>query len=384
MGLRLCSTTMIPLTAYDRTMRNGERELTKPVSLVGADGLLNPDAVGWSRHPLHDTSGIGIGNGALPKAWGRNKRWEYWLVMTPTHLFSLTVSDVDYASSHTVWAYEIPTGKRIDVTAIVPCARGTVLPPSLGEGGARGGSMSLGGRVLPSGPGRMRALIDPVDGGTRLRAEGQSSRGSSAGWNRVRFEVTAHRSPDHESLGVVVPWSNKRFQYTVKETALPATGYLELDGEVLELPEGESWAILDHGRGRWPYRMDWNWAAASGLAKSPSGTVSVGIQSGAKWTDGTGARENAITVDGRLYPIHEDIKLDYEFGKWHKPWHLHSPSVDLWLEPFWNHDAVTDLGVIAMKANQVFGYYSGTVTFDGQQIVIDRMLGFAEDVRNKW
>lgn len=365
-------------------MWNGERELTEPVSLVRPDGLLNPDAVGWSRRPIHDTSGIGIGDGGLPKVWGRNKRWEYWLVMTPSHLFSLTISDIDYVSSHSVWVYEIRTGKRLDVAAIVPLARGAVLEPSLGDGVARGGSMSLGGKLLPTGPGRMRAFIDPVTEGTRLRAEGQAPRVNPSGISSVRFDVTAHRSPEHEALGVVVPWSKKRFQYTVKETALPATGYLELDGEVIELPAGEAWAILDHGRGRWPYKMDWNWGAASGYGQSPSGTVAVGFQSGAKWTDGTDARENAITVDGRLYPIHEDITWDYEFGQWDKPWHLHSESVDLWLEPFWNHDAITDLGVIAMKANQVFGYFSGTVTVDGQKITIDNMRGFAEDVRNKW
>ena len=371
-------------------MRNGEREITTPVSLTAPGGGLNPDAVGWTRRPLHDTSGIGSGDGLLPDVWGRNKRWEYWLVMTPTHLMSLTISDVDYASSHTVWVYEIPTRRRLDVTAIVPFARGSILPSSLKDGmRARGGSLSLGGRVREPGPGRMRAFIDSDDTGTRLRADGQAParRGSAPGGiEKVRFDVVAHRAPNHESLGVVVPWSRERFQYTVKETALPASGWVELDGELIELPEGESWAILDHGRGRWPYKMEWNWGAASGWVSDPAGAerLAVGLQFGGKWTDGTGSRENAVTVDGRLYPIHEDITWDYEFGNWEAPWHLHSPSVDLRLEPIWDHDAVTDLGVLAMKAHQVFGYFTGTVIVDGRELVIDRMLGFAEDVRNRW
>lgn len=365
-------------------MWNGERELTEPVSLVLPGGELNPDAVGWTRYPLHDTSGIGAKNGFLRDVWGRNKRWEYWLVMTPTHLFSLTVSDVDYASSHSVWVYEIATGRRLDVAAIVPFARGAMIPPSLHDGPARGGSMSLGGKVLPPGPGRMRAYIDPVPEGTRLRAEGQASKRAGADPSRVAFDITAHRSDTHEGLGVVVPWSKTQFQYTVKETALPATGYLEIDGETIEVPEGESWAILDHGRGRWPYEMEWNWGAASGCATESGEKRAVGLQFGGKWTDGTGSRENAITIDGRLYPLHEDIQWDYTFGDWDKPWHLHSDSLDVRLEPFWNHDAVTDFGVLAMKAHQVFGYFSGTVVADGREIEIDRMLGFAEDVRNRW
>ncbi|HHU08712.1 MAG TPA: DUF2804 domain-containing protein, partial [Intrasporangiaceae bacterium] len=56
-----------------------EREITETVSLTRPDGRLNPAAVGWTRTPLHDTSGIGRGR----VGWGRNKRWEYWAVCSP-------------------------------------------------------------------------------------------------------------------------------------------------------------------------------------------------------------------------------------------------------------------------------------------------------------
>ena len=41
-----------------------ERELTSPVPLTLPNGALNPDAIGWARQPLIDTSGIGRGWGA--------------------------------------------------------------------------------------------------------------------------------------------------------------------------------------------------------------------------------------------------------------------------------------------------------------------------------
>ena len=37
-----------------------------------------------------------------------------------------------------------------------------------------------------------------------------------------------------------------------------------VDGVIHEVPEGQSWAVLDHGRGRWPYSVTWNWAAGYG------------------------------------------------------------------------------------------------------------------------
>lgn len=148
-------------------MTTAPREITAPVELVRPDGRLNPDAVGWSRRPLHDTSGVKRGLRGL----GRNKRWEYWLVTTPEVLVSLTLSDIDYAGVHTVWAYERATGRRVDESAVVPFAWHTDLPGSLGAGVAEAGSRGLAGR------------IEETAGGTRLRARAEG----------VRFDVTAGR-----------------------------------------------------------------------------------------------------------------------------------------------------------------------------------------------
>ena len=365
-------------------MFTGEREITEPVPLVADDGLLNPRAVGWTRRHLHDSSGLTAGRR------GRNKRWEYWLVITPTHLLSMTVSDVDYAGSHSVWAYELATGRTLDRGVLAPFAVGTVMPPSLGDGPAIGGSVNSAGRLLGPGPGRVGVRVDPLpDGGDRLRAfasaparhlvPGQS--GAEVPVRSVRFDVTADRPAGHEALGVVVPWSATRFQYTVKDVARPARGWFEFDGVRHQIPEGESWAILDHGRGRWPYTMWWNWGAAVGrLADGRT----VGLQFGGKWTDGTGSRENAIVVDGALFPLHEDLDWRYDPSAWLTPWRLRSESVDLVLHPFWDHAAVTDVGVLSMKAHQVFGRWSGTVTVRGERLPIDGVLGFAEDVQNRW
>ena len=82
-------------------------------------------------------------------------------------------------------------------------------------------------------------------------------------------------------MGVVVPWSARRFQYTVKDVARPALGSLWVDGVEHPVAAGDSWAVLDHGRGRWPYAVHWNWGAGSGLV---DGRV-IGVQVGGRWTD---------------------------------------------------------------------------------------------------
>lgn len=334
-----------------------EREITEGVSLTDAAGGLNPAALGWTRTPLHDASGI-PGRGR----WGRNKRWEYWAVMSPTHIVALTVSCIDYLSLHSVWVYDRAAGAEIETTVLSPGGHSTTLPTSVGQGPARARTA------------KVTLDIDEIDGGTRLRGTAP----------RVTFDIIASRPVGHESLGVVVPWrrgdSIHRFQYTAKDVARPAHGTLTVDSASIDVPHG-SWAVLDHGRGRWPYRVWWNWAAGSGTV----GSRVVGLQLGSKWTDGSGTTENALVVDGHLSKISEELVWDYDSSDWMRPWHIHGETADLRFAPFHNKHSRTNVLVISTRTDQLFGTWSGWVLDDsGERISVDGIEGWAEDVLNRW
>ncbi|WP_137844952.1 DUF2804 domain-containing protein [Microbacterium sp. 2FI] len=331
-----------------------ERELTSRQSLTGTGRRLNGDAVGWMRAPLLDTSGI---DGR--RSWGRNKRWEYWNVMTPTHIVALTVSSLDYAAVHDVWVFDraAETAVHRGVTGIL--SGSATLPASLGDGPARARARDL------------TIDIDEVAEGTRLRAQ---IPGASV-------DIVAARPPVHESLAVVVPWSDRRFQYTVKDVARPATGTITVDGVAHDVPAGESWAVLDHGRGRWPYDVSWNWGAGSGV----SGGRVIGVQLGGQWTDGTGSTENAMFVDGRLHKISEELRWEYDTANFLRPWRVHGETLDLTFVPFYDKVTRTDLGIVSSRTDQCFGWWSGRFTSaEGEAIAFEGIQGWAEDVRNRW
>lgn len=355
--------------------RIAERELTAPVQLCLPDGRLNTEAVGWSRTPLVNTDGIAARRGGgtrAPYAWGRNKRWEYWGVTTPTHLIALTVSSIDYAGVHSLWVFDRATGAEIAVDAVVPLARDVELPGTLGTGPARARAKVKGGLL--------RIDVEETDGGTRLRASAP----------RLELDVVAERPEgrslaDHEAMAVVVPWSNRLFQYTVKDVDRPAHGSVTIDGERQEVPTGESWAVLDHGRGRWPYDVRWNWSAASGYVDDTDGRHRIGVQLGAKWTDGTGSTENALTVDGRVHKISEELAWEYSADDWLRPWRIRGERVDATFTPFHVKSSATQLGIVATSAHQCFGHYSGWIADgEGTRRSIEGLLGWAEDVRNRW
>jgi hypothetical protein len=326
-----------------------ERELTEPAALVGADGRLNPGAVGWARRPLVDTCGIDGRH-----AWGRNKRWEYWNVVTPTHVVALTVSSIDYAAVNEVWVLDRRTQQTWGRAPTVLPARGVKLPASLGGGPASA--------VAP----QLAIQIVPTPAGIRLLADIPS----------VSVDVTVRRPDNHECLAVVVPWSPTRFQYTVKDVALPVSGRITIDATTYPVPSGESWAVLDHGRGRWPYDITWNWGAGSGVVDGRP----FGLQVGGKWTDGTGSTENGILIGTLMHKISEELEWSYDLADWRRPWSIRGGELDAQFSPEYDRVARTNLGVIAASTDQCFGYWSGSfgdVRFEG-------IFGWAEHVHNRW
>lgn len=314
-----------------------EREITGPVDLCLPDGRLNPDAVGWSRQPLHRSN---------LRGWGRAKRWEYWGVVTPRFCVGLVVSSLDYAGVCSLWVLDRQTGDVWEAEAVPLLGRGVTLPVSYG-GVA---SVTTKGLAIEMSDSRLRASAPGV-------------------------EVDLAVGSGGECLGVVVPWSARRFQHTVKDVSRPVTGRLVLDDVPYDVAEG--WAVLDHGRGKWPYSITWSWAAGSGEGR--------GITLGGKWTDGTGITENGLFVDGRLHKIGEELSWDYDRADWQRPWRIHGSRVDATFTPWHEKVSRTDLVVLAGETHQCFGDWSGwALTDDGERVPLDGLVGWAEEARNRW
>jgi len=342
----------------DRAMSTGpEREITAPVRLLDERGLQNPAAIGWSRQQLVDTDAVGHGI----RGWGRTKRWEYWAVTAPTHIVALTIGALDYANVRGVWVLDRESGEEIDLFEISPFDRGVELPGTLG----RGPSRSRG----------RHATLEFTDAraGTLLLARTP----------RVSVDVVATRPAQHEAMGTAAPFSPFHAEYTVKDVDRPAHGTIRVDGVEYVLPSGSSWAVLDHLRGRLPYRTHWNWGAGAGM----SGGHRIGLQlgGGGPLAIRHGISQNAFTVDGRVHKVAAPLEWEFARGDWMAPWRVRNDRMRLDFTPFHVRSSRTDLLLVASIANQAFGHWSGRLrTDDGAWLDVNGILGWAEDVHNRW
>jgi len=184
----------------------------------------------------------------------------------------------------------------------------------------------------------------------------------------------------------VIPWSDRRFQFTSKQNSRPAMGTVRAGERAWSIgASAPAMGVQDLGRGIWPYANRWNWAAACGRADD--GRL-VGLQLGGKWTVGTGFTENALCVDGRLTKIHEELEWTYDWDEPLKPWRVRTPGsdrVDVTLTPAYDRYDRTDLGLLKMEVHQCFGTWSGRIVADdGVPAMLDGIDGFAEEARNRW
>jgi hypothetical protein len=337
-----------------------ERELTQPVDLCTADGAsLNPLARGWSRAPLHRAN--------LDGCFGENKRWDYWAILAGDLVISTVYANLDRFGLADVYWVDLTTAET-GGHAVVAGSEGFDLPE-------RPGTAPL--RVHRDG---LELQILDDERGTRLTGSWTEDDGRSG-----HLDVTVEMPRGHESLNVVIPWNDERFNFTSKHQARPAAGELVVGDRHWTIggSEGaESWGVLDVGRGRWPAEIRWNWGGGAGR----SGGHVVGLQFGAKWTEGSGFTENGLIVDGRLSKLGRELRWDYDWAEPMKPWRITDPGgqLDVVLTPrFDKHSKLG--GDDGSETHQVFGTWSGRLlSDDGLALDLEGLQGFAEEARQRW
>lgn len=336
------------------------------IPLQSGRGRLNPAAVGWSRHPQHDCR--------LKGNWLRRKRWNYWAFTCDDLLFSVTVADLDYAGLAFVYLADTGSGRLVEKTVTTALGRGCSLSSAVsGNAAFHHRALNI---LMTSEPGeksgkQVQFAIDIPDFG------GQPLTG----------RLSVDYPPGHETLNVVVPWSERHYQFTAKHNTLPAEGNIRVGQTEYRFEGPESFACLDLGRGVWPYRSCWNWGAASGRQ---AGHV-VGLNLGGQWTDGTGATENALCIDGRLSKIDDTLCWHYSPSDYHKPWRITgggeqgTAGVDLVFTPCMERVASSNLLIVRSEVHQMLGHYSGEIRDDkGNYHPIDGLFGWAEDHSAAW
>jgi len=334
-------------------------ELEHPSDLCTPAGNLSPDAVGWTRWPLHRCN--------LSGHRFRKKRWNYWCVQTEKYFFAAGIADLDYAATGFCYLVDIRRKLVTERSVVSMFGRGVTLGEHVRSTASLRSKRMTFSETHDENVTSLLVTCDNFMDGDRLSAA-------------LRVVYPA----DFETLGVVVPMDHSHFQYTSKHIAVPLAGRIRIGRSEIPFEGVDAFACLDFGRGIWPRKTTWNWGAASGYVDN----ANVGLNLGGKWTDGTGATENAVFIDGRLIKIHEDLEWTYSSVNCMLNWRVRAPlsgDVNLLFEPVVERRHRVDAILVRSSVKQVFGIWSGTVRNErGETIEIPYLFGWAEEHRAVW
>jgi len=335
-----------------------EKELMEPIMLCRENGHLNPECISWAKKPIYTSN--------LKGSWLRKKKWNYWCIMSPDCLFSATISNIDYVGMVFIYFLDFKSKNFIEKTIKSPFGNGCEMPAMVNS------------TVMFKNDSLSLSMINEVDG-THILCTTKDFGGKS-----LYVDLKVSQPKEHETLNVVIPWSDNKFQYTSKQECLPVEGSLILEEKTHIFESVNTFAVLDYGRGIWPYQSSWNWANGSGVSSKQK----VGFNLGGTWTDGTGMTENAMVVDGKLTKISDDLEFSFNKSNLMEPWSIRTKNTDqveLKFTPFFERIAKSNLLLVKSNVHQMIGYYSGNIkTTDGQSIKIDNILGSTEDHHARW
>lgn len=341
-----------------------QHEITSPIPLLDDAGNLTQP--GWARklYPIYDRSKVK--GGAL-----RLKEWDYYLVTNGRYGLALTVADNGYMGLDSISLLDFEENWEVTKSPMRVMPRGkTALPTTSKEGvTASGGKDYALLFVTESGKRTLTAHMDNFKDGLTLDAH---------------IKLTGE---PEESMVICTPFEQKgHFYYNQKINCLRAEGVVKLGEKEYRFTPDDSFAVLDWGRGVWPYHNTWYWSSASGLMEG----IPFGFNLGYGFGDTRAATENVLFYNGRAHKLgHVIFHIPLVKGKYDylSPWTMESEDGRLKLDfvPVMDRASCTDAKLIKSDQHQVFGRFSGKVILDaGTEIELKDFFGFAERVENKW
>lgn len=298
--------------------------------------------------------------------WLRKKKWNCWCITNEKCLFSIIISNLDYAGLVKAYFYNFLTGKYVEKKVIIPFGKGCRMPDGVNE------SIFFNHRKL-------QAHLIYDKGITHIIVKC-----SDFGCEQLEADLKIRNPKDDEALNVLVPLSKKCYQFTSKLQCLPAEGIVQVGRELYPFEYTSTFACLDFGRGIWPHKFNWSLAAGSGIMNGKT----VGFNLETKGTNGTGITENALLINHKLIKLGEDIKFLYDSDYLMKPWKIRTCATDrvnLEFVPVYEHITKTDFFIIKYEVHELFGSFYGVIEDENhQKISIENLKGCSEYYFGKW
>lgn len=338
-----------------------QHEITQNGTLLNSDGVLAQK--GWAKKLL-----LTYNRNAVKVSKIRIKEWDYYCILQNDVGIALTIADLSYAALLAVNVFDFSLCKETTDLVILPFTMGNLNLPShstFGDINIQHSKIKI--QVTHKDEARVLQIDFPkFDKGKGLKAAIQL------------------RELNQDSMVIATPFKEDKhaFYYNQKINCLAAEGTFSVGTQTYILKPESATGVLDWGRGVWSYKNRWYWGSASGFINN----IPFGFNIGYGFGDTSAASENMLFYNGVAHKL-DQIIFQMDTKNYMKLWKFTSNDgrFELDFEPAIDRYSKTNLLLIQSVQHQVFGYFTGKVVLDdGKELRLDRFLGFAEDVFNRW
>lgn len=350
-----------------------QNEIINRTELLNEKGnVANP---GWAKQSLYSYNRKKIKASAL-----RIKEWDYYCVLASDYGVAITAADNGYMGffAATVFDFKECTQISDTIMTILPLGK-YKLPTSSGSGclSVKEKGISLNFSIIEN----KRVL--KVDYPLFNNSQG------------LKIDITltpaTYKDDIYDRMVIATPFNKSRhFYFNEKHNCLFASGTVEFNKKVLTFGKNKddfAMGVLDWGRGVWTYKNTWFWSSLSTIVDG----IPFGFNLGYGFGNTQTATENMLFFNGKAHKLDRVVfeipKNDKGEELFTKPWQFESSDdrLSLRFEPILDRFDDTNVLIIRSNQHQVFGYFTGTAVLDdGKQIKIQKALGFAEKVYNRW
>ena len=346
-----------------------QKEITKPTKLLTRKGTLYQQ--GWARHPYFNYERKQVRASKF-----KIKEWDYYAITNQKEKYTIavTISDLGYSSlvSIAYIDYKVQQYAQIDKVVLLPFTRIKLSPNTIDDSFVTKSYSNLRACFIKKGDKRRLLFSAP-----QLKLPD--------GHVGLDVDVELLQKKDMESINIATSWKENRkaFYLNEKINCMRVSGTIKRGYDSETVNPKHTFATLDWGRGKWTYKNTWYWASLSTQIEK----IPVGFNLGYGFTDRTPASENAIFYNNKIHKLDQVTftlpKNGYLDGEW--KFRDNENRLDLIFTPLVDRIGYFNFGIIKSDQHQVFGEYSGKLILDNKEIIVlEKQLGFAEKVYNKW
>jgi len=338
-----------------------QKEITTPGELLDEKGNLAQR--GWMKDVLlrYDRTRIRAPRFAI-------KEWDYYCILGGNAGIALTIADNGYLGLGSVTLFDFSEPHEWTKSIMKPFPLGKMkLPPT-----SHAGDVHFEHKD-------MRLSFEKNGTERRLSLSIKNSHDNK--W--VEGSLVLQQPDALDTMAIATPFQkDRRFYYNQKINCMAASGEVHFGERVFRFGKGPAFGVLDWGRGVWTYENTWYWGSASGLVDG----ASFGFNIGHGFGDTSAATENMLFYKGQAHKL-EEVTFHLPEKGFMTPWRFSSSDgrFEMKFEPLLDRASDSNFQIIRSNQHQVFGLYSGKAVLNsGKVIVLDKFLGFAEKVMNRW